>query len=159
MLGYTSESRTITGIDYDEDKISIAQNGYGKRENTTFIHADAMKYEFQDQDTIILTDVLHYLKPDDQVSLIEKCIRHLNENGLILIREGAKELSGRHLGTRLSELFSTSILGFNKTGQHGLHFLSSQLIEGVASRHGFSVSVIDPSKLTSNIIFVLKKHN
>jgi len=157
MLGYTSKERRVTGIDYDEEKISIAQNGYHKPANTSFLTANAVDYDFPSQDAIILNDVLHYLTDDDQVILLDKCISKLNQNGMIVIRDGVKELAGRHRGTRLSELFSTRILGFNKTASHGLHFISSQLIESVANRHNLALSTVDTTKLTSNIIFVLKK--
>ena len=157
MLSYTSRDRIVTGIDYDEDKITIAKYGYAKNENTTFHHANALEYNFENQDAIILNDVLHYLTENDQVLLLEKCISKLNNSGMIVIRDGVKELAKRHRGTRLSELFSTRLLGFNKTAAHGLHFISSQLIESVANRHQLSLSRVDTTKLTSNIIFVLKR--
>jgi len=157
MLSYTSRERIITGIDYDEDKISVAQNGYTRNSNTQFIQADALEYDFPEQDAIILTDVLHYLTENNQVLLLEKCIRRLNNTGMIIIRDGVKNLKNRHFGTRLTELFSTRILGFNKTGSHGLHYISTQLIESVANRYQMKVSVLDTTKLTSNIIFVLQK--
>jgi 2-polyprenyl-3-methyl-5-hydroxy-6-metoxy-1,4-benzoquinol methylase len=157
MLAYTSPERVVTGIDYDEEKISIAQNCFDKNANTNFQHVDVMKYDFPTQDAIILNDVLHYLTDDDQVTLLEKCISRLNDSGMIVIRDGVRELEKRHKGTRLTELFSTRILGFNKTASHGLHFISSQLIESVANRHHLSLSKVDTTKLTSNIIFVLKK--
>jgi 2-polyprenyl-3-methyl-5-hydroxy-6-metoxy-1,4-benzoquinol methylase len=123
MLSYTSRERIITGIDYDENKISIAQNGYTKNDNTSFHYANAMEYDFKNQDAIILSDVLHYLTESDQELLLEKCITKLNPSGMIVIRDGVRELESRHRGTRLTELFSTRILGFNKTGKHGLHFI------------------------------------
>ncbi len=158
MLGYTSRKRTITGIDYDEDKITIAQNGYNNPPNVAFHYADALEYNFETQDAIILSDVLHYLTESNQELLLEKCIARLSNNGTLVIRDGIKELVKRHRGTRLTELFSTRLLGFNKTSRSGLHFISSQLIESVANRHQLSLSQIDTSKLTSNIIFVLKRN-
>ena len=158
MLHYTSNTRNILGIDYDEDKISVAQNGYDKRATLDFKYADALNYDFQNQDAIILSDVLHYLSESDQVKLLEKCVSLINNNGMIVIRDGIREYEKRHRGTRLTEFFSTRILGFNKTGQQGLTYISSQLIESVAHRHQLAITVSDTSKLTSNIIFVLKKH-
>lgn len=157
MLGYTSKDRTITGIDYDNEKIEIAQHGYLKSEHVNFVQQDAMSYRFSNEDAIILSDVLHYLDPEHQQQLLENCVQNTNPGGMIVIRDGVKELEKRHKGTRLSELFSTKIIGFNKTGKQGLSFISSAFIESFATRHNLKLSVIDNSKLTSNLIFVLKK--
>ncbi|MDQ3049394.1 MAG: 1-acyl-sn-glycerol-3-phosphate acyltransferase [Bacteroidota bacterium] len=157
MLSYTSRERIITGIDYDESKISIAQNGYAKNSRTNFHHANALTYDFDFQDAIILNDVLHYLAEGEQEKLLQKCIGRLNPEGMLVIRDGVTELQKRHRGTRLSELFSTRLLGFNKTAKQGLHYISSQLIESVAHQNNLTVTVTDPSRWTSNIIFVLKK--
>ena len=157
LLSYTSRNRHITGVDYDEEKISIAANGYDKKNSLQFHHANALEFEFPGQDVIILSDVLHYLPENGQVHLLEKCFSRLNQGGMIIIRDGIRELTKRHLGTRLTELFSTRLLGFNKTGKEGLTFISSQLIEDVASRHHFAITVSDTSRFTSNVIFVLQK--
>lgn len=157
MLHYTSSDRNIVGVDYDEEKITIAKNCYDKNESLQFHHADALGYEFPGQDAIILSDVLHYLPETGQVNLLEKCMSRLNQGGIIIIRDGIRELSKRHFGTRLSEFFSTRLLGFNKTGSEGLTFISSQLIEDVAHRHRFAVTVTDNTRFTSNVIFVLQK--
>lgn len=157
MLGYTSKDRQITGIDYDVEKIEIAQNGYLKSDHVNFVHEDAMSYQFSNEDAIILSDILHYLGPKHQLQLLEKCVQNTNPGGIIVIRDGVKELETRHKGTRISELFSTKILGFNKTGHQGLSFISSTFIESFAGKHHLQLSVIDTSRLTSNLIFVLKK--
>ena len=61
MLSMISKERQILGIDYDEDKIAIAQHGWLRGENLRFEHADASVYEFPESDVFILNDVLHYL--------------------------------------------------------------------------------------------------
>ncbi len=157
MLGYTSKERQIIGIDYDAEKIEIAQHGYLKSEHVNFVHQDIMKYQFSNEDAIILSDVLHYLEANHQQQLLENCVQNTNPGGIIVIRDGVKELEKRHKGTRLSELFSTKILGFNKTGKQGLSFLSMSFIETFAGKHNLKLSMIDNTKLTSNLIFVLKK--
>jgi hypothetical protein len=49
------------------------------------------------------------------------------------------------------------LLGFNKTGANGLSFLSGQMLRDIAAAHKLSVTEIDHTKYTSNIIFVIKK--
>lgn len=157
MLAYLSTEREITGIDYDEDKIEIAQNGYSKGENLSFLHQDVRNFPKDQYNAIILSDVLHYLQPEDQTKLLERCAENLAPGGVFVIRDGIKELKDRHKGTKLSELFSTRIFAFNKTQKTGLSFISSELIEEFAEKHGLKLARIDQSKYTSNVIFSLKK--
>jgi SAM-dependent methyltransferase len=157
MLGYTSPQREITGIDYDENKIAVGVNGFSKPKNVSFIHANALEYEFENADAVLISDLLHYLQPDEQVLLLEKCIRGTNEKGIIVIRDGIKDLGKRHAGTQLSEWFSTRIFGFNKTGEKGLSFLSSELIVNLAEKNNLRLEKIDTARFTSNVVFVLRK--
>ena len=107
-------------------------------------------------DGIIIADVLHYLLPQQQSELLDKCYNALNDNGILIMRDGISELSGRIKGTKLTEIFSTKIFGFNKT-QNGLHFISRKLIDDFAARNNMSVQVIDNAKHTANLVFVLRK--
>jgi 2-polyprenyl-3-methyl-5-hydroxy-6-metoxy-1,4-benzoquinol methylase len=116
-----------------------------------------LKFEFENYDAIILSDMLHYLQPDEQKLIIERCIEHLNENGVIIIRDGNKDLEERHKGTKLTELFSTKLIGFNKTSGSGLSFLSGKTIHAIAEANGMNCEELDNTKLTSNVIFVIKK--
>ena len=156
MLHFSSPERTITGIDYDEDKIETATNCFSRGKGINFIFAGATEFKFEQYDAIIMADILHYLQPEEQKQLIEKSIRHLNPEGVIVIRDGNKDLAKRHQGTKLMEFFSTSFLGFNKTSADGLSFLSGNLVENAARMFNMDCSVIDKTKFTSDIIFVLR---
>lgn len=156
MLHFASPNRHITGIDYDVDKISTASHCFSKSDAIRFIHTDALEHQFEKYDGIVLSDVLHYLQPHDQKWLLEKCISSLNADGIIVLRDGNKELGSRHKGTRFTEFISTRFYGFNKTSGHGLSFISGSFVRDVAASHGFECIEIDQSKLTSNIIFVIK---
>lgn len=156
MLAFTSEERTITGIDYDEEKIETAQHCFSKTDNINFVHANVMEYEFENYDAIILADILHYLQPNEQKNIIEKCINKLNEGGTIIIREGDKEISKGHKRTRLSEYFSTMVLKFNKTKPGGLSFLSGSMIKKIAAEKNMECREMPDSRVTSNTLFILK---
>jgi O-methyltransferase involved in polyketide biosynthesis len=108
-------------------------------------------------DAIIISDVLHYLQPDEQEELIAKCIHNLNENGILIVRDGDADLGKRHKGTVLSEYFSTKAFKFNKTSDKPLSFFSSTRLREIAARNNASVEQIDNTRFTSNIIFVLRK--
>lgn len=164
MLYWASEKRVITGIDYDEDKIITAQHNYtfngrklkGRIPGLEFQAADVTDYELEPCDGIIISDVLHYLMPAQQEHLLDKCFDALNKHGMLILRDGVEELKERHKGTKLTELFSTRILKFNKT-QNELHFISRKFIEQWAISRGLGLEVIDNTKQTSNLIFVLRK--
>jgi 2-polyprenyl-3-methyl-5-hydroxy-6-metoxy-1,4-benzoquinol methylase len=156
MLHFVSPQRDITGIDYDEEKIETANNCFDKKGNINFKFANVLEYPFENYDGIIVADMLHYLQPGQQTQVIEKCIRHLNPGGIIMIREGNTDLQKKHRGTWLTEFFSTRLTGFNKTSSEGLSFISGTLIKKIASEHHMRYTEIDNSKYTSNIIFVLK---
>ncbi|MCG3166811.1 MAG: tRNA (cmo5U34)-methyltransferase [Bacteroidia bacterium] len=156
MLFYTSEDRRITGIDYDEEKIEVANNCFAKTDRINFVSGDASAMNFEQSDVFILADMLHYLTPEKQNQLLENCVAALNGNGMIIIRDGDRDLQERHKGTKLTELFSTKIIGFNKT-ENQLHFISRSEVEAFAAKHNLKAEVIDNTKLTSNIVMVLRK--
>ena len=156
MLSFLSSERKITGIDYDEDKIETANNCLSKNDQINFFHADATQYSFEDQDVFILSDILHYISEEAQEKLITNCAEHLNDNGIIIIRDADKDLKKRHLGTRYTEFFSTKT-GFNKLDSEKLHFTSKEAISTIAKKLNLYFDVIDNTKLTSNLIFIISK--
>jgi 1-acyl-sn-glycerol-3-phosphate acyltransferase len=157
MLHFVSSSRHITGIDYDAEKIATANNCYMKNDQLQFYATDALSFDFENYDAIILADMLHYLQPQEQEALIAKCCAHINPDGMVIIRDGNEELAERHKGTRLSEFFSTRVVGFNKTAGEKLSFLSASFVHRMADENGFSCREIDNTRLTSNIVFILTR--
>jgi 1-acyl-sn-glycerol-3-phosphate acyltransferase len=158
MLQFLSAERKITGVDYDEEKIEVAANGYAKTDRLTFHYADVTKFALTKYDGIVISDVLHYLPYNAQESLVEKTIDALNPGGILLIREGNRDLKDRHKGTQLTEFFSVKVLRFNKS-TNALNFLSGESIKKLAARKGVAVEIADDAKYTSNVIFVIRKKN
>lgn len=156
MLQFMSDRRTITGVDYDEDKIETAQHGYARTGRLEFVHGDIMEYPLEKStvDGIVINDVLHYLPKIAQDRLIRRCISALSENGVLVIRDGNADLNERHKGTRLTEFFSVKLLGFNKAVNE-LNFVSGAHIQEVAG--DMDIEIIDHAKFTSNVIFVLRR--
>jgi len=153
MLHFRSEKRVITAVDYDESKIETAQNCYSKNEKINFVHADVMSFQMDKYDAIVISDVLHYLKRDEQDELLRRCFGALNENGKLIVRDGDAMLAKRHRGTRLTELFSIKLLGFNKSVNE-LNFLSSTHLEELAEQNRMKIEKLDSTKLTSNVVFI-----
>ena len=156
MLYFTANNRNITGIDYDEEKIATANHCFSKPATVNFIHTDILSFTFAKYDAIILADMLHYLQPQDQQLVIDKCIAHLNPAGTIIIREGNKDNIAKHKRTKATEFFSTRVIKFNKANALGLSFISASFIAETAAKHQMEYREISDSNITSNTIFVLK---
>jgi 1-acyl-sn-glycerol-3-phosphate acyltransferase len=156
MLHFAAPQRVFTGIDYDEDKIELANNNFNKDALINFEHADVLNFEFEKYDAIIIADMLHYMQPDEQKLIVQRCINSLNAGGMMIIRDGNKDLKEKHRGTELTEFFSTRFVKFNKASK-GLSFLSARLVEDIAAANNMDCHIIDETKYTSNITFVIKK--
>ncbi|NQV01541.1 MAG: methyltransferase domain-containing protein [Bacteroidia bacterium] len=158
MLMLTSDERKLTGVDFDEEKIVVAQNGYLKNKRIEFVHDDVSNYLITPHDGILLGDVLHYLHPDSQQSLLQRCMENLKPGGTLLIREGNADLDHRHKRTRLTEFFSTRVMNFNQTQDKSKHlwFISANRIQKLAEANGFKCELMDQGKKTSNIFLTIK---
>jgi predicted RND superfamily exporter protein/1-acyl-sn-glycerol-3-phosphate acyltransferase len=157
LLCFVSAKRTVLGLDYDRDKIEIANHCISKNHQLNFVAADASTYSFGPADVFIMSDVLHYLPYSQQEALLENCIHQLNPRGRILVRDADRELEKRHRGTRYTEFFSTRS-GFNKSRQNQLYFFSGGMIRDIAIRHNLSLEIVDQTRFTSNLLFVLQKN-
>lgn len=157
MLHFLSDERYITGVDYDEEKIAVANNCYSKTDKTIFECHDITQYAIDKQyDVIILADVLHYLETDKQRLILQRAFNALTPTGRVIIREGNKDLKNKHRGTELSEFFSVKLLGFNKS-LNALNFISGDVIVQEAADHNLIVEVLDETRFTSNVIFIVKR--
>lgn len=157
MLMFKGRQREILGVDYDEEKISVAVNCVDKSSKLSFAVGDVSEYNFPNSDGFIISDVLHYLKEQQQVQVIENCIAKLNYGGVLVIRDADKDISSRQKGTWYTEFMSTKVFGFNKTQSDGLHFVSGTLIKDTIKKYPqLQLEIIDNTKLTSNIIYVAR---
>ena len=157
MLNLTAKNREIIGIDMDEEKIEVAMNLPSKRENVHFYTADSRKYMFEHADVFLISDVLHYLKKEEQINLIDSCIANLNPNGLILIRDADGDIDKKHKQSKWTERIST-FLQFNKAKFQEMEFISGQFLRAVFEQRGFYVESHISSNKTSNTLFVIKKN-
>ena len=155
MLSLMSEERIIIGTDYDEEKIATATNCFSKTKNISFFAADATECELPMSDAFILSDILHYLPVIEQEKLIVKCIHNLNPKGMLLIRDADSSMSKRHRGTRYTEFISTTF-GFNKT-KNKLEFVPASFITDLVKKHNLDIQKIDNTRLTSNVIYIVRK--
>src|SRR5690606_22276486 len=157
ILHWASQGkRKFTGVDYDEEKIDTAQHCFSRTEDVNFVCEDIAAFKLDKYNGIIISDVLHYLHPEQQQQVIEKAIDALLPNGVLIIRDGDIDLKRKHKGTQLTEQLSTKIFSFNKT-THALYYLSGKSIENIAKNKQIAIQRIDHTKYTSNVIWVLRK--
>ena len=154
MLSMYHPERKVTGIDYDHEKIAVAEHCWMKHNlpGLKFVEADASNCVLPLSDVFILNDVLHYLPAGQQFELLEKCAAALSDGGRILLRDGNTANPGGQKLTALTEFFSTRLLKFNKTSGD-LDFLSEDKLMEYASRLGLRVECIFRAPHTSNSLY------
>jgi len=160
MLRLLSPARKLVGVDYDEQKIRVANHCVLRTEDIHFVHADVSQYPLDKYDAIVISDVLHYLPVGKQKDLIFKGIESLNAGGVMLIRDADTSIKKDHFITRLSELFSTKIMGFNKTDANQLEFVPlEEILSDISKLSGVQVQQISLQKHTSNVLFKISHKN
>lgn len=156
MLSATSSRRSILGVDYDEEKIAIANHNFSKTAQIRFDHADALQYDYPQTDVFVVSDMLHYIDYRSQEILLEKCVEKMNDGGMIIVRDSDADRDREHKVTRFTELLSTRFFQFNKTEQP-LQFPTTSQFELFAQKHGLHIERQSNDKLTSNQIFIFRK--
>ena len=155
MLSMYCPERQVLGIDYDEDKITVAQNGFARGENLHFVCADSLQYDMPMSDVFVLNDMLHYMSYEQQSMLLTRCAEHLNEGGMIIVRDGNASHK-KHGVTQLTEVFSTKILRFNKTVEE-LCFITESQMRDIARQNNLNIETLQNDQYTSNTIYILRR--
>lgn len=157
MLSMYKQGRRILGIDYDDEKITVAQNCWLDKclDGLSFRCEDASQAELPESDAFIISDMMHYLSAEKQLELIRRCASKLKSGGLILVRDSDSENAEGQKITALSEVFSTKILRFNRT-EGELSFISQSRMEEIARETGLSMKVKANDEITSNTFYILR---
>ena len=158
LLGLYSKDRQLLGIDYDEEKIAQAKHNLFRRPEIRFCTAHALDIDYPQADIFLISDMLHYLKKEDQYQLLQRCIQKLNPQGKIIIRDGDSGRKSSHWLTLLTEKLSTQIFRFNKT-QQPLSFISKEELTHFARLHQMDISTIENDQYTSNTLYILTQNN
>lgn len=155
LLAMQSFDREVIGLDYDEEKVQVADNTYNRGKNASFAQVDLTKFNPETADCFIIKDVLHYFPAAEQEALLKRCGEKLNIGGTIIIRDGIEDEQQKHGVTKMTEVFSTKVFGFNKT-EHQLEFLPEARVLSFAEQFNLSVERLE-NKASSNVTFVLRK--
>lgn len=157
-LHYRNINRTVIGVDYDVEKVETADNSLKKNNNIRFQIADIKQFDFHQSDVVFFNDVLHYLPKVEQTKLLDKACKSLNSNGILFIRDGVLDFNQRAKKTKLTERLSTKFFKFNKV-ENDLEFLNISDIKDFATENKLTFEMIEHSKTTSNVLFILRKDN
>ncbi len=157
FLQEKSSARKIIGVDYDEEKISVANHSYLKTDRLTFRNQDVMEVQIEHADAVVILDVLHYLSVENQCKLIRSAFQGLRTGGILIIRDGDCSQESKHNGTKLTEFFSTRLLKFNKQTEENLCFMSSQKIIEILQDFNVEVKLVDTTIYTSNVMYYVIK--
>lgn len=157
MLLMYNPGRRILGIDYDDEKITVAQHCWLNKclGGLSFRCEDASQAELPESDAFIISDMMHYLSAEKQLELIQRCASKLKSGGLILVRDSDSENAEGQKITALSEVFSTKILRFNRT-EGELSYISQSRMEEIARETGLSMKVKANDEITSNTFYILR---
>ncbi|HEY2648725.1 MAG TPA: 1-acyl-sn-glycerol-3-phosphate acyltransferase, partial [Puia sp.] len=155
MLRFAAAERDLIGYDYDEEKIAVASHCFSRDSNIHFVAKDVNQMDVVPADAIILSDTLHYILPNQQETLIRKCMNALRPGGILVIRDGDRDLKKKHERTKWTEFFSTRFFSFNKTSGDPLQFLSGKMIRDLAVSQQMDCRLMNDSDYTSNRIFII----
>ena len=155
LLAMQSFDREVIGLDYDDEKIQVAANTHYNGGNIEFAQADLTQFCPEAADCFIIKDVLHYFPATEQEALLQRCVEKMNEGGVMIIRDGIEDEQQKHGVTKMTEVFSTKVFGFNKA-EHSLEFLPEERVLSFAKEYNLSVERLE-NKASSNVTFVLRK--
>ncbi|MEB2777818.1 methyltransferase domain-containing protein [Algoriphagus sp. D3-2-R+10] len=156
FLKLKNSERKIIGIDYDENKIAIAENCYLNDGSMEFISADISDIELASSEAIILMDVLHYLSPEKKSIVLQMCLNSLTNDGILIIKDGLLSDSDKHKWTLNSEKWSTKWVKFNKITDE-LSFFDLAFIENWSTENHLEMKILSESKDSSNTLMAIRK--
>ncbi len=156
MLGTLAPERKILGIDYDSDKIELAKHSFLRNSRITFVHADMRDLVLPYADAFIFNDSLYYVGTEKQFSILSQALSCLNENGMILVWNGASSDSQKHAKIENTEKWSTKIIKFNKTTEN-LLFADSEKMKEFATANNLNLQIRKCVKESSETLYVFRK--
>jgi SAM-dependent methyltransferase/uncharacterized protein (DUF2062 family) len=136
----------VRGVDWDEAKIEDAKKaaeggsrGDAEARDAEFERGDAREAELQPADTVMLIDLLHYFRIEEQNDILRRAAAAVRPGGRILVREADTEQGWRSAVTRIEEAIFTT-LRFNR-GER-VRFRPSSEIAGILRELGFACRVV-----------------
>ncbi|MGH8093656.1 MAG: class I SAM-dependent methyltransferase [Chthoniobacterales bacterium] len=105
----------IVGLDCDEGKIERARAIAAGYDNLEFVAQD-LRQPMAARGTILLFDVLHYLRPTEQTALLRQLVSCVAPGGMLLLRDCPRDGNLRYWVTYLVERFG-QLVSWNLAGK------------------------------------------
>jgi 2-polyprenyl-3-methyl-5-hydroxy-6-metoxy-1,4-benzoquinol methylase len=152
-LAQFTDGRNFLGLDYDENKIRVAQRTAPESTRIKFEAGDILNCDYPACDTILLLDVLHYWTPKKQQLILNKARLALRSGGKLILRDAARAENSAHHRVTFWEKIATGF-GHNQTVE-GLHFRTRAELETMLRQAGFAKFEIKPGAgRDSNVLLI-----
>lgn len=127
-------------IDWDESKVEQGRAAAAKDAPlpVTFERGDAREAAIPSADTVLLIDLLHYCRVDQQDAILRRAARAVRPGGHLVVREADTERGIRSFLTKASERFFT-LVRFNVGDR--VAFRPAREIVAILEEEGLSVDV------------------
>jgi predicted exporter/SAM-dependent methyltransferase len=113
--------RSVRGVDFDEDKIRVAQATSRANPQVIFERHDILEWlEYPACDCVLLCDVLHYFPREMKAEVLRKVFQALRPGGSLVVRDACAAQTSGHGRVAWAEKWAVR-LGQNRS-RHGLHF-------------------------------------
>jgi 2-polyprenyl-3-methyl-5-hydroxy-6-metoxy-1,4-benzoquinol methylase len=147
----------ISGLDRDGRKIERANAvAAGIYHDLDFIEQDVCE-SIPQTGNVVLFDLLHYLRPNDQARLLDRLAPRVAPGGMLVIRECPRDGNARFWLTHLAERFAQTTTWNMKTP---LHFPAREQIFAAFAEDEFSRTVVPLWGRTpfNNHLFIFRRH-
>ena len=153
----SSTGRCVRGVDFDADKVRVAQVTARANQRVRFEARDILEMaEFPACDCALLCDVLHYFPRELKASLLRKTFAALRPGGLLVIRDAMAKGDAAFRAVAFSERLGV-LLGQNRT-RHGLHFHDQATHLALLREAGFAeIEVGKTCAAGSNVLLIARK--
>jgi predicted exporter/trans-aconitate methyltransferase len=156
-LTMCAPERRVRGVDFDADKIRVAQVTERMNPRVSFELRDLLEWpRFAACDVALLCDVLHYFPRELKTEVLRKVFAALRPGGCLILRDAMARDDFGHYVVARSEAWAVH-LGQNRT-RHGLHFEDEATHRALLQDAGFvDIAVRNCSGLGSNVLLVASK--
>ncbi|HEY4016909.1 MAG TPA: DUF2062 domain-containing protein [Polyangiaceae bacterium] len=107
LLVELGRARTARGVDWDAAKIGDAQRaaaaGSPSAPAASFVVGDVRTAPFASSDTVLLVDILHYFREDEQDAILDRAAAAVRPGGRIVVRDADASRGWRSFATLVEE--------------------------------------------------------